>query len=57
MESAWRIDLFGGLSATHGERVVTRFRTQKTAALLAYLAYHLRPVSYTHLTLPTICSV
>jgi DNA-binding SARP family transcriptional activator len=42
MESVWRIDLFGGLRATRGDHLVTRFRTQKTAALLAYLAYHLR---------------
>jgi DNA-binding SARP family transcriptional activator len=42
MESGWRIELFGGLRATRGDRVITRFRTQKTGALLAYLAYHLR---------------
>lgn len=33
-----QIDLFGGLRVTQGERVITRFRTTKTAALLAYLA-------------------
>jgi predicted ATPase/DNA-binding SARP family transcriptional activator len=34
------VDLFGGLRVRHGRRTLTRFRTQKTAALLAYLAYH-----------------
>src|SRR5438067_3087760 len=32
--------MLGGLRAVRGERVVTRFETRKTAALLAYLAYH-----------------
>jgi predicted ATPase/DNA-binding SARP family transcriptional activator len=41
----WRIELLGGLRAadTHevgrGDRWITRFRTQKTGALLTYLAY------------------
>jgi predicted ATPase/DNA-binding SARP family transcriptional activator len=39
MDTPWRIELLGGLWATQGDRVVSRFRTQKTAALLAYLAY------------------
>jgi DNA-binding SARP family transcriptional activator len=38
MDARWRIELFGGLSATRGDHRVTRFRSQKTAALLAYLA-------------------
>src|SRR5437868_5036616 len=37
----WRIELLGGLRASHPGRAVTRFRTQRTGALLAYLAYHL----------------
>src|SRR5262245_37695424 len=37
----WKIALLGGLSATRGEQVITHFRTQKTATLLAYLAFHL----------------
>ncbi len=37
----WQIELFGGLTARQGPREITRFRTQKTASLLAYLAYHL----------------
>jgi predicted ATPase/DNA-binding SARP family transcriptional activator len=47
MEVRWRIEMLGGLRAagTHevgrGDCVVTRFRTQKTGALLAYLAFHL----------------
>ena len=36
----WRIELLGGLRVARGERVITRFRTQKTAALLSFLAYH-----------------
>ncbi len=40
MRAVWRIELLGGLTARLGERTVTRFRTQKTAALFAYLAYH-----------------
>ncbi|HZV03392.1 MAG TPA: tetratricopeptide repeat protein [Planctomycetota bacterium] len=35
----WRIDLMGELRATRGTWSVTHFRTQKTAALLAHLAF------------------
>src|SRR5262249_21828473 len=42
LETIWQIELLGGLQATAGERVVNRFRTRKTAALLAYLAFHPR---------------
>lgn len=38
MNSLWRIELLGGLRVSSGERVITRFRTHKTGALLAYLA-------------------
>ena len=38
MNYFWRIELFGGLRVLSGERVMTRFRTHKTASLLAYLA-------------------
>ena len=38
MNFLWRIELFGGLRVGSGERVMTRFRTHKTASLLAYLA-------------------
>jgi predicted ATPase/class 3 adenylate cyclase len=41
MDVRWRIEMLGGLRAVQGDRVLTRFRTQKTGALLAYLAYHL----------------
>jgi len=41
LQEPWRIDLLGGLRAAQGGRVITRFRTQKTGALLAYLAYYL----------------
>lgn len=36
-----RIELFGGLRVYFNGRLITRFRTRKTASLLAYLAYHL----------------
>jgi DNA-binding SARP family transcriptional activator len=41
MNEPWRIQLFGALRARQGERLITRFRTQQTGALLAYLTYHL----------------
>jgi DNA-binding SARP family transcriptional activator len=36
-----RVEVFGGLRLIVGGQVVTRFRTEKTALLLAYLATHL----------------
>jgi DNA-binding SARP family transcriptional activator len=36
----WRIELFGGLRVVRGDHRITRFRTQKTELLLAYLAYY-----------------
>src|SRR5712692_10235817 len=39
-EGRWRIELLGGLRATQRNRVIERFRSQKTGVLLAYLAYH-----------------
>jgi DNA-binding SARP family transcriptional activator len=42
MGQPWRIELFGGLRVQREEQVITRFRTQKTALLLAYLACHYR---------------
>ena len=41
----WRIEFFNGLRAQNGENTILRFRTQKTAALLAYLAFF--PVPHT----------
>lgn len=38
----WSIQLFGGLVVQSANRTATRFRTQKTAALLAYLAFRCR---------------
>ncbi len=35
-----RIELLGGLRVIQGDTVTERFQTQKTAILLAYLAYH-----------------
>jgi predicted ATPase len=46
MDARWRIELLGGLRAEGCGRVLTRFRTRKTEALLACLASHLpRPVA------------
>lgn len=42
MESRCRIELFGGLRVIQGSETHTRFRTQKAASLLAYLALHLQ---------------
>jgi predicted ATPase/DNA-binding SARP family transcriptional activator len=41
MQVQWTIQLFAGLRAEGEGRVVTRFPTQKTGVLLAYLAYNL----------------
>src|SRR5438094_807818 len=40
-ETRCRIELLGDLRVRRGDRVITHFETRKTAALLAYLAYHL----------------
>src|SRR5438876_694256 len=40
MAELWRIEMLGGLRAVHPERVITRFRSQKTGSLLAYLAFY-----------------
>src|SRR5690349_19489263 len=40
MNRPCRIELLGGLRIIQGERVITRFNTYKTGALLAYLAYY-----------------
>lgn len=42
LNDPWMISLFGGLSARRREQVITRFKTQKVAALFGYLAYYLR---------------
>ena len=44
IQQAPKIILFGGLQVQHGERVVTRFRTRKTASILAYLAFYRRRI-------------
>ncbi|MES2460375.1 MAG: BTAD domain-containing putative transcriptional regulator, partial [Armatimonadota bacterium] len=41
MNGPWKVTLFGGLCAQQDEQAITRFKTQKVAALFAYLAYHL----------------
>ncbi len=40
MDTPWQITLFGGLRVQGEERVISRFATAKTAALLAYLALY-----------------
>lgn len=40
MPGLWRIELLGGLRATRGAHVVTRFETRKAASLLAYLTLY-----------------
>jgi hypothetical protein len=37
-QGVWQIDCLGGLRAVRGDHRVERFRTQKTAALLALMA-------------------
>ncbi len=41
MNEPVRINLLGELQVKQGERVITRFKSQKIGALLAYLAFHL----------------
>ncbi len=41
MDARCRIEMLGGLRAVQGDRVITRFRSQKTGSLLGYLAYYL----------------
>src|SRR6478609_1650009 len=41
--SLWTIQLLGGLAARRSQQEVTRFRTQKAASLLAFLAFHPAP--------------
>src|SRR4051794_2933201 len=38
MNQPWTIELLGRLQARQGDNIISRFRTQKTAALLGYLA-------------------
>lgn len=40
MEPTWRIELLGRFCLRRGEQEISHFRTRKTAALLAYLAYY-----------------
>jgi predicted ATPase/DNA-binding SARP family transcriptional activator len=40
MGRMWRIELFGGLRVQSEGQVTTRFRTEKTGSLLAFLAFH-----------------
>ena len=42
MDARCRIELLGQLRVKQGEREITLFRTQKTGALLGYLAYQLQ---------------
>src|SRR5437764_6756150 len=40
MDQPWRIEMFGWLRVVQPDRVISRFRTHKAGALLAYLAYY-----------------
>jgi hypothetical protein len=40
MTPFWRLEMLGGLRLRRGEQTLTRFRTQKTGGLLAYLMYY-----------------
>lgn len=40
MDTYWNIELFGGLCVSRSGERTTRFATQKTAGLLAYLAFY-----------------
>src|SRR4051812_20914476 len=42
METLWKIQLLGRLRVRQEDRIVGRFRTQKAAGVLAFLAYHRR---------------
>src|SRR5437016_6666091 len=42
MDARCRIDLLGGLRVEQDGRVITRFRSRQTGALLAYLAFYLQ---------------
>ncbi|HZP80865.1 MAG TPA: hypothetical protein VFB21_04435 [Chthonomonadaceae bacterium] len=42
MSALWHISLLGSLRVQCGEQSITRFKSQKIGALLAYLAYPLR---------------
>src|SRR4028118_2331320 len=37
-DDTWHLQCFGAVRAVRGERIIERFRTQKTAALLTLLA-------------------
>jgi predicted ATPase/DNA-binding SARP family transcriptional activator len=50
MISRWRIEFFGGLAVCREDERITRFATQKTASLLAYLAFYFQK-SHTRETL------
>src|SRR5579871_6699556 len=43
LKTMWTIQLLGGLAAHSQQRQLVRFRTQKAASLLAYLAFHRSP--------------
>src|SRR5687767_5687710 len=40
MDTGYRVEMLGRFRVQQGSREITRFRTQKTAALLAYLAFY-----------------
>jgi DNA-binding SARP family transcriptional activator len=42
VNDVWRVRLLGGLRAERGDEIVSRFRSQKIGALLAFLAINLQ---------------
>ncbi|MCX6378955.1 MAG: BTAD domain-containing putative transcriptional regulator [Armatimonadetes bacterium] len=56
MNEPWRISLLGGLRVEGNQTTITRFNTQKTAGLLAYLAYFLRNMSAREVLIDTLWS-
>jgi DNA-binding SARP family transcriptional activator len=41
VDQPWKIEMLGGLRVCRTDTVITRFKTHKNGALLAYLAYYL----------------
>lgn len=39
----WHIELFGGIRATLGDRIISHFESRKAVSLLAYLPSPLAP--------------
>jgi len=42
VDQPWKIEMLGGLRVHQADTVITRFKTHKTGALLAYLAFYMQ---------------